>query len=318
MKATGSAATSINMFTLRTIKKLVWILLPIGIGLTIVGIIFLTDIKGANIVARVKIETLIIGFTALLSIALAATGYLTGRNNKLRSTIKNEQQQQAREEHQRFILRLDHELKNPLTALQLGLENLRQDNPAHNTNDSILALQTQTHRLAQLTGDLRKLAAFDQQSLELEPVNIADLLTQTKELTADLSSDRHIQLTLPAAPWPVPNILADRDLLQLALYNIIENAIKYSDKNDRIEVRASDDQNWVKIEISDTGLGIAQRDVENVWKELYRGDNGRHRKGTGIGLSLVRRIIERHNGEIQLESKEGMGTRVTLSLPTSH
>jgi len=149
-------------------------------------------------------------------------------------------------------------------------------------------------------------------------VNIAEILTQTKELMVDLSENRHIQLTLPAAPWPVPSILADRDLLQLALYNIIENAIKYSNKDDRIEVRASDDHSWVKVEVSDTGLGIAQSDVSDVWEELYRGNNGLDRKGTGIGLSLVKRIIERHNGKIQLESKQGMGTRVTLSLPVSH
>jgi len=305
------------MFTARSLKKFAWTFLPIGIALVLIGIILLTDFKGAAVVARIKIETLILGFAIFLSTLLACMFYLRIKAANIRSVVENEQREKNREEHQRFIQRLDHELKNPLTAIQLGLENLQQGIDKKDVNNPISELQTQTRRLTQLTSDLRKLAAFDEQSLELEQVNIADLLNETKDLTADLSIHRHIQLNLPAAPWPVPNILADRDLLQLALYNIIENAIKYSDHDDRIEVRASDDQNWVKIEISDTGLGIAQDDVDKVWEELYRGSNGRHRKGTGIGLSLVRRIIERHNGKIQLESKENMGTRVTLSLPTS-
>lgn len=306
------------MLSRDALKKFTWALLPIGIGLVLIGIIFFTDFKGAAIVARVKIEILIFSVAGSLSALLVGMLYLRTKAANVRSVVENEQREKSREEHQRFIQRLDHELKNPLTAIQLGLANLQQDAGNKDANNSISELQTQTRRLTQLTGDLRKLAAFDEQRLELEQVNIADLLTETKELTSDLSSTRKIRLNLPAAPWPVPNIHADRDLLQLALYNIIENAIKYSDKDDRIEVRASDDQNWVKIEISDTGLGIAPHDVDKVWEELYRGNNGRHRKGTGIGLSLVKRIIERHDGRINLESKEGMGTRVTLSLPTSH
>lgn len=307
------------MLTASSLKKIAWAFLPIAIAFVLIGIILLTDFKGAAVVARIKIETLILSFAMIISAVLFSIVFLKIQATNIRTVVEGEQREKSREEHQRFIQRLDHELKNPLTAIQLGLENIEHDpDPAKQVDkSSISELQTQTRRLTQLTGDLRKLAAFDEQSLELEQVNIADLLTETKELVSDLSAHRQIHLNLPAAPWPVPNILADRDLLQLALYNIIENAIKYSDENDRIEVRASDDQEWVKIEISDTGLGIAQNDVDKVWEELYRGSNGRHRKGTGIGLSLVRRIIERHNGKIQLESKENMGTRVTLSLPTS-
>ena len=305
------------MFTTSSLKKIAWAFLPIAIALFLIGIILLTDYKGAAVVARIKIETLIFSFAAIISAVLLSIVFLKIQAANIRSVVEGEQREKSREEHQRFIQRLDHELKNPLTAIQIGLENIQQEPSKQSDKHSISELQTQTRRLTQLTGDLRKLAAFDEQNLELEQVNIAELLTETKELVSDLSTHRQIQLNLPAAPWPVPNILADRDLLQLALYNIIENAIKYSDDNDRIEVRASDDQDWVKIEISDTGLGIPQNDVDKVWEELYRGNNGRHRKGTGIGLSLVRRIIERHNGKIQLESKENMGTRVTLSLPTS-
>lgn len=162
------------------------------------------------------------------------------------------------------------------------------------------------------------MATFDEQHLEFEQVNISDLLTETLALIAELKPNRDIQIVLPAAPWPVPNINADRVLLQLAIYNIIENAIKYSQQGDRIELRASDNQKWVTIEISDTGLGVLKSDIDKVWEELYRGNNARHEGGTGIGLSLVKRIIERHDGKIRLESKEKEGTRVTLLLPISH
>ena len=301
----------------RSLKTIAWAVSPILIGLALVGVIFITDFKGSTVVTRIKIETLIFICAALLSMLILSLTYLYSKAERTRLTVEKEQHKKNRDEHKRFIQRLDHELKNPLTAIQLGLENLQHDQPINSVNNPIAELQKQTRRLTQLTGDLRKLASFDEQALELKKINIADFLNETKKLVTELGSEREVQLILPAAPWPVPNVLGDRDLLQLAIYNIIENAIKYSDQNDRIEVRASDNSKWVKIEVSDTGIGIAQGDVEKVWEELYRGDNGRHRNGTGIGLSLVKRIIERHSGEFQIESKENMGTRVTVSLPIS-
>jgi len=199
------------MFTASSLKKIAWAFLPIAIALVLIGVILFTDFKGAAVIARIKIETLILSFASIISVIILSIVFLKIQAANIRSIVETEQREKSREEHQRFIQRLDHELKNPLTAIQLGLENLQQDPTEQDNKNSISDLQTQTRRLTQLTGDLRKLAAFDEQNLELEQVNIADLLIETKELVADLSIHRDIQLNLPAAPWPVPNILADQN-----------------------------------------------------------------------------------------------------------
>jgi len=105
------------------------------------------------------------------------------------------------------------------------------------------------------------------------------------------------------------------DLLELALYNVVENAIKYSNIGDNVEIRASDSRHFVKIEIADTGLGLAKEELDQVWEELFRGSNTLDRKGVGIGLSLVKKIIEQHQGTIDFDSKPSIGSRVTINLP---
>jgi len=293
------------------------LLLPMllaGIGIAIIS---LTDMANASVMMRIRIETLLLCSGIALSVMFAIWMLFTYQINRARLNVEQQQQQMNREEHQRFIFRLDHELKNPLTAIHLGLENLAYHMENEGYDAAIGELKTQAKRLSQLTNDLRKLALFDEHSLALEEVSVAELLNETKELANEIASDRQLQLTLPTAPWPVPNIRADRDLLQLAIYNVIENAIKYSSSGDHVDIRATDDKGWVKIEIADTGIGIPNQDINVVCEELFRGQNTAGRSGTGIGLSLVKRIIDRHHGQFDIVSKEHQGTRISISLPVS-
>jgi len=290
------------------------IISPLLIASALVTLVWFSDYKSASVLAKINVEVLIISIGCLFTLIFWSLTKFKNNAKSIQAKVEKEQKQLSRDEHQRFVQRLDHELKTPLTAIQLGIENLKP-HLANEDGKSLEDLKTQVRRLSQLTGDLRKLATFNEQELEIGNVNIAELLEETVELANDIAEQRNLQLILPEAPWPVPNIQADRDLLQLALYNVIENAIKYSNDGDNISVSASDNSNYVKIEISDTGLGIHADDTHNVWEELFRGQNGRNRNGTGIGLSLVKRIIERHQGKIELESKHGTGTRVLFSLP---
>lgn len=292
-------------------------LIPLLIGVLLIAIVFFTDVKGAQLVFRIKLELAILFLCGFLSAALLLMSFVRRRHNKALGSQRSQQQQDSRDEHQRFIRRLDHELKNPLTAIQLGLANMRSLSNDANLQEAIGNIDTQVTRLNTLTTDLRKLAVFDHQEVTFEEVNIADLLNETKEMCEEdgLTNDRNIRLILPAAPWPVPNVSGDSDLLQLALYNVIENAIKYSDSGDHVDIRASDNDAMVTIEIADTGVGIRQSDIDQVWEELFRGENTRNRTGTGIGLSLVKRIIDRHHGELSVVSKEKTGTRIFISLP---
>ena len=114
---------------------------------------------------------------------------------------------------------------------------------------------------------------------------------------------------------PLPAVPGDPDLLFVALYNVAANAAKYSEAEDLIEVRGSEQAGSVVLEIADTGRGIPPADQPVVFEELARGANARDRPGSGLGLALARTIVARHGGDITLVSREGQGTRVRVSLP---
>ena len=210
--------------------------------------------------------------------------------------------------------RLDHELKNPLTAMQAGLA-LAKGNEASGQAEALGRVEAQVRRISRLTADLRKLAELESRPLELAPVNLADLLTQVVELGQERADGRRLTLTLPQAPWPLPTINGDADLLLLAAHNLLDNAIKYSRPGDTLEVRASEDGNSVRVEVADTGPGIPAAEVPHVWEELYRGRGARSVPGSGLGLALTQAIIQRHGGQIAVRSREGQGTVVTVRLP---
>lgn len=239
------------------------------------------------------------------------------------------------EDHRRFLLRLDHELKNPITALRIGVENVRQvvAAPAGSETDALLSgLAGQSLRLSRLTGDLRKLGALQLEQLDLDQVDVGALLSEIADDAGDLvtqntaasasgsSASIEVTVALPGGPFPLPAVRADRDLLQLALVNLVSNAIKFSRPESTVEIRAREEAGptpAVVIEIADTGLGIEPDERDSVWDELARGRSARVLPGTGIGLAVVRTVIGRHGGRCGLRSEPGVGTVVTLWLPTA-
>jgi two-component system OmpR family sensor kinase len=110
-------------------------------------------------------------------------------------------------------------------------------------------------------------------------------------------------------------VRGDWDLLFLAVYNLLDNAYKFTQPGDTVEVRAFEDGALVVLEIADTGPGIPEAEVPHVWEELYRGQGARGVRGSGLGLALVRAVAERHGGRVTLRSRVGQGTVVTLRLP---
>ena len=201
--------------------------------------------------------------------------------------------------------------------MRAGLTNLTNGSTEAARADALKSVGAQVLRLSQLTADLRKLAELEARPLQCAPVNIAELLREAVTLGQEQpeADSRHLTLTMPLAPWPVPDIPGDWDLLFLATYNLLDNALKFTRPGDTVEVRASDNRTHVIIEVADTGPGIPGDDLPYVWKELYRGTGARGIPGSGLGLALVRVIVERHGGQVTLRSRSGQGTVVTASLP---
>lgn len=288
-------------------------LLPAGVGLGIAALTASGRLTNPILYLRVDLGTL--SLLGGLLLAGVATAYLLlgMRAEKNRQQI----QAQTTEERRRFLQRLDHELKNPLTAIRAGLANVVNDSTTATQREALASVEAQVLRLSRLTSDLRKLAELETRSLERASIDIAELLQEAVTLVQEQpkAEARRLTLTLPQAPWPVPAVLADWDLLFLAVYNLLDNALKFTQPGDTVEVRAFEDGAFVVIEVADTGPGIPGQELPHVWEELYRGQGARGVPGSGLGLALVRAIIERHGGRVALRSRAGQGTVVTARLP---
>jgi two-component system, OmpR family, sensor kinase len=226
---------------------------------------------------------------------------------------------EATRDRLRFLMRLDHELKNPLTAIRAGLANIDPAGAAvaDGTSAALASVSAQADRITRLVSDLRKLADLETQKIETAPVDLPGLLHEVAEAAAEIpgASQRTIRVTVPRAPWPLPLIEGDRDLLFIAIQNLVANAVKFSAPGDTFEVRASEDDDGLLLEVADTGAGIPADEIGQVWQELARGRAARSLPGTGIGLALVRVIAARHEGRVAIRSREGQGTVVSIRLP---
>jgi two-component system OmpR family sensor kinase len=291
-------------------KRLGWV----GVATLIIGVIaaFILRLTIPDRLMRFGFQIdpaiLLLIFTLCLSLILLSVSAIFRWKTSQVANALSEQEAIQQEEQRRFIQRLDHELKNPLTAIQVQLDNLQEK--VVGQESPIEEVRTQANRLTLLTRGLRRLADLETRSLEMEAVDVEELLNEVVDL---LQAPDRIQLDIQRLPWAIPPIEGDRELLLLAFRNVVDNALKYSASP--IQVRARHTSGHLIVEVIDTGRGIPAKEVPMVTEELYRGSNVHEINGSGLGLSMVQRIISRHRGSLELRSKEDQGTIVTIQLP---
>jgi two-component system OmpR family sensor kinase len=295
-----------------------WLLAFFPLSLGLLGAFIWSESGWRNpvVYVRASLSTALVLLGFLLSLWLVQVARREQTTQKHQRAMA-QAQAEAVKDRRRFLQRLDHELKNPLTAIRAGLANLAQTPDAAAHQAALASVEAQTVRLSQLTADLRKIAELETRSLECSNVNLTGLLEEALILARDnpTAQQRQLTLTVPQAPWPLPVIRGDWDLIFLAVYNVLENALKFTQAGDTVELRAREADEQVVIEIADTGPGISASDMPYVWEELYRGQGARSVAGSGLGLALVKAIVERHGGGVGLDSRAGQGTVVTLRLP---
>lgn len=296
--------------------KRIWLLLllPIVLGLLLKILLERGWLENSIIYLRIDLGTLALLLGILFSVMLIIIWGIFLWQDRQFNQEYIEFQTTTAEEHRQFLQRLDHELKNPLTAIQAGLANL----DGASNERAIESIKAQTQRLSRLVADLRKLAELETRPIEHSPVNLTEILQETVTIIQEEpeAAGRSINLSLPQAPWPLPDVQGDEDLLLLALLNLLGNAVKFSEPGATVEVRAFEDADMVIVEVADTGPGIPESEVPFVWQELYRGQGARGVPGSGLGLALVRAITERHGGQVTIRSRVHQGTVVTMKLPT--
>ncbi|NYD68568.1 sensor histidine kinase [Agromyces atrinae] len=291
-----------------TAKRAVLAVIPLVAGAVLAVILLVAD---ANPWLRigVPISTLALGAGAIVSAVLLLRGRRAGRERAAVDRAVAEAREAERQERRRFLARLDHELKNPVTAIRTALAAAPTDSPL------LDVAAKQAARVSALVDDLAKLADLETRPIERAAVDLESVARDAVDAAEVAHGGRDFHVEFPTVPWPVPPVRGDADLLVVAVYNLVANASKYSDPGARIEVRASEADGFVSLEVSDTGWGIAADDLAGVWDELARGQNARGVDGSGLGLAIVRVIAERHGGSAVIRSEPGVGTRVVLRLP---
>ena len=312
---------------------LLWVLLPVGVGVT-VGLLagfllpkefpFLAsvDLGFSGIVFGMSIRnTSLVGFLLgfFITLIILTIRWWDGRHISQTQTMYADYLQTERDNRRNFMRRLDHEIKNPLTGLRAALVNLKEEQTDEQRQRAVGNANRAVERLIRLLTDLRKLSELEERAIERIPVDVPELLDDvvTAARVNPAYEGREINLLIPKVPSPFPAITGDRDLLLLAAYNLVENALKFTSAEDSVEVRAMEDGRSIVIEVADTGPGISSEDLPKIFEELYRGSNARGTEGSGLGLALVSRIAMLHGGGVGVRSSQTdpRGTVFTLRLP---
>ncbi len=217
---------------------------------------------------------------------------------------------------------VSHDLRTPLASIRAMIESINDGVVTdEDTKARYLAtIQSEVENLSGLIGDLFELSQIDAGilALHIESSSIQDLISDTLESMAAQANNRRLRLE-GEVDKNISPVSMDSQRVQRVLYNLVQNAIRYTPPDGSISIRAVDAGQEVRVHVSDTGEGIRRRDLPKIFDRAYRADPARHRKsgGAGIGLSIAKGIIEAHGGRIWVESEPGQGSVFSFTLPKS-
>lgn len=214
-----------------------------------------------------------------------------------------------------FVANASHELRTPLTAIKGYLETLEDEDLA-TQKDFIQIIRRNVDRISNMVSDLLLLSRLEAPvpQINMEQVDLLNIAENVAKLISRAAKEKGLNLKIDIEPDMV--VYGDAFLLEQMLLNLLDNAVKYTEQG-KIMLKASKNAEKVIIQISDTGVGIPQKHLPRIFERFYRVDRGRSRElgGTGLGLSIVKHILQLHNGEIQVESRIGIGTTCNIELP---
>ncbi len=225
----------------------------------------------------------------------------------------------AEKEQQQFIADVSHELRTPLTVMRGSLEvALEEDRSAEEYREAIGNALLEVRHLTRLSQNLLFLARGQAGRVTLSFANV-DLVKFISEVTRDLlpaMTDRDLEFSVDLPEGPIRAFI-DSDRMQQVVHNLLENAIRYTETGGKVRVRLTSAPGEVRIEVSDTGIGIPEANLPHVFERFFRSDRARraHPGGSGLGLSIVRWIVEAHKGTVSVTSAVGKGTTFTVILP---
>ncbi|HWT73274.1 MAG TPA: HAMP domain-containing sensor histidine kinase [Mobilitalea sp.] len=236
----------------------------------------------------------------------AAISYMSGELSKLDDYQK------------RFVANISHDFRSPLTSIKGFAEAIKDGTIPHEMQDKYLnIILFETERLTKLTSSLLELNRFENKGtfLDITSYDINNIIKKTAESFEGACRDKKITLNLVFSSKET-YVDADMGKIQQVLYNLIDNAIKFSHNNSKIKVSTEEKGDKVFVSVRDYGIGIPRDSIKKIWERFYKTDTsrGKDKRGTGLGLSITKEIIQAHNENINVISTEGVGSEFIFSL----
>ncbi len=244
-------------------------------------------------------------------------GYLSASLNYMSSQLQDMESYQKK-----FVANVSHDFRSPLTSIKGYVEAIADGTiPPDQQEKYLQTILFETERLTDLTEDLLTLNEFDSENVLLDR-KVFDIHEMIKNVAASFEgtcTQRKISIELVLATAHL-NVYADERKIQQVLYNLLDNAIKFSDDDSIVTIETTERGDKVSISVKDNGAGIARSDLNKIWDRFYKTDasRGREKKGTGLGLAIVKEAIQAHGENINVISTEGVGTEFVFTLPKAN
>ena len=218
---------------------------------------------------------------------------------------------------QKFLSNISHDFRSPLTSIKGYLEAIQDGTIPPEMLDKYIGIMLfETERLTKLTSNILTLNELDPKSvrLDISTFDLNSIIRHTVE-TFEGTCKKGIKFNITYAN-SVQNVKADKGRIQQVIYNLIDNAIKFSKENSYIYITVKEKGEKAQISIKDTGCGIAKEDIDKIWDRFYKSDSsrGRDKKGSGLGLSITKEVIQAHGENIDVVSTVGVGTEFIFTL----
>ena len=241
-------------------------------------------------------------------------GYLSASLNFMSSQLRDMEDYQKK-----FVANVSHDFRSPLTSIKGYVEAIADGTiPPEMQGKYLNIILFETERLTDLTKDLLTLNEFDTKNLLLDKVPF-DLHEMIKNVAASFEgrcTQKKISIELVFARKHL-KVVADKRKIQQVLYNLLDNAIKFSDQDSIITIETTERGDKIYTSVKDYGIGIPRNALNKIWERFYKSDlsRGKDKKGTGLGLAIVKEAIQAHGENINVVSTEGVGTEFIFSLP---
>jgi len=210
-----------------------------------------------------------------------------------------------------------HDLRTPMTRLRAVAETALQSEPSLNSyREALSDCLEESDQVLRTLNMLMDISEVETGSVKLNiaEVNVLDLLNQASEIYRGVAEDRNIQLTI--ACRRELSVSGDHNRLLLMTANLLDNAIKYTSADGFVEITAARIDGSVFVSFRDSGIGISPEDRDKIWDRSFRADKSRSQRGLGLGLSLVKAVVQAHKGTIDVSSEPGKGTQFSIRLPS--